>query len=218
MVPAAAGDAFEGEKAKLLISVTDDWEMWRRVEPYISSCFPMRDVLWIHDLEFRTSVRLKCLDVQWVPESSMLIDRVAQPSLWWRKPFLHVFIAKCEEIASYKDTVQRRLRSWVVEREASAEEYLVIFVPLGSAKSSSAFLYLTSPSSVVTGETATSKIYRKLVDKMRSDIGQSDKVVVFDLSIQVDAGGGTAESAANEARMQMSGLAARMQMSLNPKP
>ncbi len=88
---------------------------------------------------------------------------------------VYLFVVKCEDLESYKNTVKPALTTWVDRMNLHKNEWLVLYVPLGTQASTTASRGLSSFSQ--TFRDSSSNVYRKICDKMKSDfMGKNDKL------------------------------------------
>jgi hypothetical protein len=60
----------------------------------------------------------------------------ASPINWYKGAYSHLYILRCEDAETYKNTMRPRLRAWVEERTDQGHEWMILYMPLG-AKSTS---------------------------------------------------------------------------------
>ena len=93
------------------------------------------------------------LPVDFVKNDAIGRELSTDTKAWHQRPFLYVYLMKCEDLDSFKNVVRPHLRSWIDALEEGSE-WLVVYLPL--ERSSSRF-------------EASSKIYRKVFERMKSD-------------------------------------------------
>jgi hypothetical protein len=131
----------------LTASDYDDSSLWGIIEKHVLSYFPLLKVSW-------NSYTIERLQVDFVPITSPRVRTVVLPIEWFRKPFVHVYLLKCEDPDVYKSTARGQIKAWLDPLLEKQQEAIIVYIP--QAASSSRF------------DTA-SKAYRKIYEKLRGD-------------------------------------------------
>jgi hypothetical protein len=160
-------------------------QVWQFLERYFKAQLPLRDVAWRTPMPSGTSgstlVTISTLPVQVLAHDHALFRNLSGGGSGrtsdYRAPYAHLNLVVCETAEAYKSAVKARVKAWVDERIERQEEWLLVYVPLGTQNN-------------------THEMYLKIYAKMAADFGskvtgdRSSMLTLFEQGVSGSIGGG----------------------------
>lgn len=108
------------------------------MERHFRAQLPLRDVAWRTPVangagSATTLVTISTLPIQALEAGHALFRNVvAGGKDAYRAPYAHLNLVVCENAEAYKASVKGKVRAWVDERTERGEEWLLVYVPVGT--------------------------------------------------------------------------------------
>ncbi|KDO25833.1 hypothetical protein SPRG_08777 [Saprolegnia parasitica CBS 223.65] len=170
--PASAG------MSGVSVHFEDHGDVWQFVLPSLDERLPLRNIAWKNHLQVNKTIdRLHIHFYQVHTQAQLLKQPQATTGSVPPTGLVFLFVVKCEDLATYKTKIKPALSAWVDRMNLLKNEWLVLYVPLGTQATSSTAAAATVASRGLsafgTSFRDSSKVYRKIFDKLRADF--SDK-------------------------------------------
>jgi len=118
-------------------------QVWQFVERYFRAQLPLRDVAWRVPVATNraaggggsgttTLVTISTLPIQVLEAGHALFRNLDPVKSGYRAPYAHLNLVVCESSEAYKGTVKAKVKAWVDERAERGEEWLLVYVPVGT--------------------------------------------------------------------------------------
>lgn len=108
------------------------------MERHFRAQLPLRDVAWRTPVangagSATTLVTISTLPIQVLEAGHALFRNVVSGGKnAYRAPYAHLNLVVCESAEAYKASVKGKVRAWVDERTEHGEEWLLVYVPVGT--------------------------------------------------------------------------------------
>lgn len=107
------------------------------MERYFRAQLPLRDVAWRTPVangagSSTTLVTISTLPIQVLEAGHALFRNLDPVKSGYRAPYAHLNLVVCESAEAYKASVKGKVRAWVDERTERGEEWLLVYVPVGT--------------------------------------------------------------------------------------
>ncbi|RLN71003.1 hypothetical protein BBJ28_00002503 [Nothophytophthora sp. Chile5] len=149
----------------LEVGYTDGGGVWQFLAPSLAQRLPLRAIEWRNLMG--VTKRIDQLPLHFVEASASAPAEL---------PLACIYLAKCEDLESYKTGVRAPLVAWVDAMTAAKAEWLVLYVPLGTRAKAAG--------------NAPNAVYKKVFDRLRADF-----------SHRKNAGGGSGSGLALQERV-----------------
>lgn len=112
-------------------------QVWQFLERYFKAQLPLRDIAWRTPTPLGTTgstlVTISTLPVQALAHDHPVFRKLAndRPNDY-RAPYAHLNLVVCETSDAYKSAVKAKVKAWVEARTEKQEEWLLMYVPLGT--------------------------------------------------------------------------------------
>ena len=176
------------------VSYYDESNVWPIVFQSIADRLPLKHVEWTNRVGVTQIIPEIAID--FYPQNDRRWIRTVENDdretmHWYRDPFLHIYVVKCEEIDVYRNQVRPQLQKWLETMRQEQNEWLIVYVPIGTRTP----VNQNTALSILRGTSSDNSVYKKIYDKIRTEFHQSKE---GDRSFKVEMlhGGGTIAGAA----------------------
>ncbi|EQC41077.1 hypothetical protein SDRG_02130 [Saprolegnia diclina VS20] len=157
----------------------DHGDVWQFVLPSLDERLPLRNIAWKNHLQVNKTIdRLYIHFHQVHTQAQLLKQPSAMPTGVPPTGLVFLFVVKCEDLATYKTKIKPALSAWVDRMNLLKNEWLVLYVPLGTQATSSTTAATTVASRGLsafgTSFRDSSKVYRRIFEKLRADFGDKN--------------------------------------------
>ena len=182
LVMAAAGDFFgdplTARSSTLQVAYYDSDGLWPLIEQGFYAHMPLQRCEWTVPSTCKGYILppMTCAMTSFDDES---LACAQIPVNWYRLPFAHILLVRCESIDEFRRRVRQTVRQWTDDMEARGLEWMVIYVPvctrqgtlgsIGSAVSSALADLTKNRIQVAAGTTLSSRTYRRVFDQLRTE-------------------------------------------------
>ncbi|KAI9913073.1 hypothetical protein PsorP6_005720 [Peronosclerospora sorghi] len=129
----------------LRVGYTDEGDVWQFLAPSLLQRLPLRAIEWRNLVG--VTKRIEQLPLHFVEISVENVEK--------ELPLTCLYLVKCEDFDTYKNSVRLALTNWVEAMTAANVEWLVLYVPLGTRSKASG--------------NAPNPVYKKIFDRLRAD-------------------------------------------------
>ncbi|CAK4628819.1 hypothetical protein LEN26_007291 [Aphanomyces euteiches] len=159
------------------VNYEDHGGVWQFLYPSLIQRLPLRGIAWKNHLQTTKTIdRLHVNFQQILPAGQQTMDNSTG--------LVYLFVVKCEDMDTYKMKIKPALSAWVDRMTLHKNEWLVLYVPLGTQASTSS----TSRGLGAFSQTFrdSSKIYRKIFERMKIDIADKGEKTKMDRICKID--------------------------------
>lgn len=186
---AAAGDYFgdplAARSSTLQVAYHDPDGVWDLIEHGFYSRMPLPRCEWAVPSSGKGYI-LPPMTCAMSPFNDESLACAPIPVNWYRLPFAHVLLVRCESTDDFRKRVRQPVRAWADEMEGKGLEWIVLYVPVGTRQGtlgaigsavSTALADLTKNRvQVAAGTTLASRTYRRVFDLLRTECAPSGSV------------------------------------------
>lgn len=149
---------------EFLVSFKDDDGLWPNLQADCDQLLRLRDVPF--KCTALAATRMIEISVKFTVTRDAGLSSETGAINWQRMPFVYVYLFKCEDSDAYKSGLSS-LKQWIDLMNDKNQEWLVLYFPQGSSNNTFS---------------TTSAKYRKVWEKLRSDIKPVDRLCKHDLN------------------------------------
>ncbi|OQS01379.1 trafficking protein particle complex subunit 10 [Achlya hypogyna] len=164
------------------VQFEDHGDVWQFVLPSLVERLPLRSITWKNHLQVNKTIDRLYINFRQVYTQAQLLKQPSDvPHATGEAGLVFLFVVKCEDLATYKTKIKPALSAWVDRMNLLKNEWLILYVPLGTQASStsSAATAVASRGLSAFGQAFrdSSKVYRKVLEKLKTDFGdKTDKI------------------------------------------
>ncbi|KAF0688278.1 Aste57867_20148 [Aphanomyces stellatus] len=177
-----AENAYTSDRTNgVCVNYEDHGGVWQFLYPSLSQRLPLRGIVWKNHLQTNKTIDRLHVNFQHIPSGGGAADTGVLDT----SGLVFLFVVKCEDMETYKTKIKPVLSAWVDRMTLHHNEWLVLYVPLGTqatAAPASASRGLTSAFSQTFRD--SSKVYRKIFERMKIDF--ADKTVKMDRICKIE--------------------------------
>jgi hypothetical protein len=176
----SCGDPLTARSSTLSLAYHDRDGLWRLLEGGFFRRMPLPRAEWTVPSSGKAFV---------LPPLTVLAQPISDPSFafpplpvnWYREPFVHVFLVRCESTDDYRRRVRPAVKAFADDMASRGAEWLVVYAPVGTREGmlgkvgqlmASALSEISGNKlQVKGGSTLSSRVYRSVHESLKADVG-----------------------------------------------